>query len=50
MNSVSIKAEIQSTIGEIGQCLHIIKKEDEDMPLVPIDDEEIKEFRNFELR
>ncbi|CAA2982464.1 Hypothetical predicted protein [Olea europaea subsp. europaea] len=49
-NLISIKAEIQSTIEEIGQCLHIVKKEDEDMPLAPTDDEEIEEFRNSELR
>lgn len=47
---LTIKDEIQSTIDEIGECLDIIRSEDEDMPLAPIDDEEMVEFRNSELR
>lgn len=46
----TIKDEIQSTIDEIGECLDIIKSKDENMSLAPIDDEEMEEFRNSELR
>ncbi|KAM7508564.1 hypothetical protein LguiA_019017 [Lonicera macranthoides] len=46
----SIKDEIQLTIDEIGECLEIISTKDENMPLAPLDDEEMEEFRNSELR
>lgn len=49
-NFPTIKDEILSTIDEIGECLDIIRSEDEDMSLAPIDDEEMEEFCNSELR
>ncbi|XP_057980940.1 UV-stimulated scaffold protein A homolog [Malania oleifera] len=49
-NISSIKDEIQSTIGEIAECLDIVHAKDEVIPLAPIDDEEIEEFRSSELR
>ncbi|KAG8391949.1 hypothetical protein BUALT_Bualt01G0240200 [Buddleja alternifolia] len=49
-NLPTTKEEIQSEIDEIGECLDILKTRDEDMPLAPIDDEEMEEFRNSELR
>ncbi|CAH9123661.1 unnamed protein product [Cuscuta epithymum] len=52
-NFCSIKDEIHSTTDEISTCLDILnsKDEDEGMPLVPLDDEEeVDEFRNYELR
>lgn len=49
-NFSSIIEEIQTNIDEIDECLEILRTKDEDMPLVPIDDEEMEEFRNSELR
>ncbi|KAI3444404.1 hypothetical protein Pfo_001069 [Paulownia fortunei] len=49
-NFSSIKEEIQSKVDEIDECLEILRTKDEDMALVPIDDEEMEEFRNSELR
>nr|GMD64883.1 UV-stimulated scaffold protein A homolog [Ipomoea batatas] len=50
-NLASIKDEIQSTTDEICECLNILNtKDEEDIPLVPLDDEDIEEFRNSELR
>ncbi|KAL0426129.1 UNVERIFIED_CONTAM: UV-stimulated scaffold protein A [Sesamum radiatum] len=46
----SIKEEIQSNIDEIDECLEILRKKDEDMPLASTDDEDMEEFRNSELR
>ncbi|XP_073038890.1 UV-stimulated scaffold protein A homolog [Primulina eburnea] len=46
----SIKEEIQSTVDEIGECLDILKTEDEDFPFSIVDGEEIEEFHNSELR
>ncbi|KAK4488682.1 hypothetical protein RD792_004453 [Penstemon davidsonii] len=48
-NILSIKEEIQVTIDEIVECLDILVKKDEDISLA-IDDEEMEEFRNSELR
>lgn len=49
-NFPSIKEEIQTNIDEIDQCLEILRTKDDDMPLVSVDDEEMEEFRNSELR
>nr|GME17242.1 UV-stimulated scaffold protein A homolog [Ipomoea batatas] len=50
-NLASIKDEIQSTTDEICECLNILNtKDEEDIPLVPLDDEDIEEFRNSQLR
>ncbi|KAJ8529297.1 hypothetical protein K7X08_036132 [Anisodus acutangulus] len=50
-NLASLKDEIQSTVDEIGECLNILStKDEEDILLAPLDDEEIVEFRNSELR
>ncbi|KAL0428730.1 UNVERIFIED_CONTAM: UV-stimulated scaffold protein A [Sesamum radiatum] len=49
-NFSSIKEEIQSNIDEIDECLEILRKKDEDMPLASTDDEDMEEFRNSELR
>lgn len=50
-NLTSIKDEIQLTVDEIGECLNILStKDEEDILLPPLDDEEIVEFRNSELR
>ncbi|CAK9165768.1 unnamed protein product [Ilex paraguariensis] len=47
----SLKDEIQSTIDEISGCLGIIDTKDQNVPLVPVDDDdEMEEFRNSELR
>ncbi|XP_075475184.1 UV-stimulated scaffold protein A homolog [Primulina tabacum] len=46
----SIKEEIQSTVDEIGECLDILKTEDEDLSFAIVDGEEIEEFHNSELR
>ncbi|XP_073045054.1 UV-stimulated scaffold protein A homolog [Primulina eburnea] len=46
----SIKDEIRSTVDEIGECLDILKTEDEHLPYATVDGEEIEEFRNSELR
>ncbi|KAL6493963.1 hypothetical protein OROGR_031872 [Orobanche gracilis] len=46
----SVKEEIHSKIDEIDECLEILRTDDEDIPLVPIDDDEMEEFRNSELR
>ncbi|KAL3832859.1 hypothetical protein ACJIZ3_007595 [Penstemon smallii] len=48
-NISSIKEEIQVTIDEIVECLDILVKKDEDISLA-LDDEEMEEFRNAELR
>ncbi|CAN4108437.1 unnamed protein product [Withania somnifera] len=50
-NLASIKDEIQSTVDEIDECLKILSaKDEEDILLPPLDDEEVMEFRNIELR
>lgn len=50
-NLASIKDEIQSTVDEIGECLNILSTKDEEDILLPsLDDEDIVEFRNSELR
>ncbi|KAM3218740.1 hypothetical protein T459_22021 [Capsicum annuum] len=50
-NLASIKDEIQSTVDEIGECLNILStKDEEDILFPPLDDTEIVEFRNSELR
>ncbi|KAM3282529.1 UV-stimulated scaffold protein A [Capsicum chacoense] len=50
-NLASIKDEIQSTVDEIGVCLNILStKDEEDILFPPLDDTEIVEFRNSELR
>ncbi|KAK6158880.1 hypothetical protein DH2020_006194 [Rehmannia glutinosa] len=50
-NFSSLKEEIHSKIDEIDECLEILRtKDDEDMSLVPMDDGEMEEFRNSELR
>ncbi|KAK3037335.1 hypothetical protein RJ639_032097 [Escallonia herrerae] len=46
----TIKDEIQSTVDGIGECLDIISGKDKNMPLALLDDEEMEEFRNLELR
>ncbi|GER48678.1 UV-stimulated scaffold protein A homolog [Striga asiatica] len=45
-----VKEEILAKINEIDECLDIVRLEDDDVPLVPLDDEEMEEFRNSELR
>ncbi|KAF2305721.1 hypothetical protein GH714_007775 [Hevea brasiliensis] len=49
-NLSSIKEEIQSTLDEIGECLEIVRTEQETMPPGPLDDEDFVEFRPSELR
>ncbi|KAL7121573.1 hypothetical protein ACP275_02G190300 [Erythranthe tilingii] len=49
-NFSSIKEEIQTNTDEIDECLEILRTNDEDMPLVPVDNEDMEEFRNSELR
>ncbi|KAL6575629.1 hypothetical protein OROHE_001006 [Orobanche hederae] len=49
-NFSSVKEEIHTKIDEIDECLEILRTNDEDIPLVPIGDEEMEEFRNSELR
>ncbi|KAM3709760.1 hypothetical protein ACJW31_02G197600 [Castanea mollissima] len=48
-NFSSIKEEIMSTIDEIGECLDIVRTNEEFMPLPPADDEYFEEFRSSEL-
>ncbi|KAM3757575.1 hypothetical protein ACB098_02G199200 [Castanea mollissima] len=48
-NFSSIKEEIMSTIDEIGECLDIVRTNEEFMPLAPTDDEYFEEFRSSEL-
>lgn len=51
INLPSIKSDIQSTMDEISECIEIMRHEDDNMPLAPLeDDEEMEEFRNQELR
>ncbi|XP_027150650.1 UV-stimulated scaffold protein A homolog isoform X1 [Coffea eugenioides] len=49
-NLPSIRDDIQSTVDEISECLDIIQNKDDNVPLVPVDEEEIEEFHNAELR
>ncbi|KAJ7962585.1 UV-stimulated scaffold protein A-like [Quillaja saponaria] len=49
-NLNSIKEEIQSTVGEIGECLDILHSNKELMSLDVCDDEEFEEFRSVQLR
>lgn len=49
-NIDTITEEIQSTVDEITECLDIIRNKDDNMPIAAIDDEDVEEFRNFELR
>ncbi|XP_051146036.1 UV-stimulated scaffold protein A homolog [Andrographis paniculata] len=49
-NFPSVKEEIKSKIDEIDGCLEILRAKDEDMSLAPMDEEEMEEYRNPELR
>ncbi|KAL8138414.1 hypothetical protein V2J09_004415 [Rumex salicifolius] len=47
----SVKEEIQSTTDEIGECVEILRAEDDNMSFeCPLDDEDVVEFRSNELR
>lgn len=47
----SVKEEIQLTTDEIGECLEILRAEDDSVPFeCPLDDEDVEEFRSNELR
>ncbi|XP_052194795.1 UV-stimulated scaffold protein A homolog isoform X2 [Diospyros lotus] len=49
-NFSSIKNELCTTIDEIKECLEIVGEKNENLPLSFMDDEEMEEFRNSELR
>lgn len=49
-NFSSIKEEIQTNIDEIEECLEILRIKDDDMQFDPLDDDEVEEFGNSELR
>lgn len=49
-NFVMIKEEIQSTVDEIVGCLDIARMKKENLPLVPLDDEDSVEFYSSELQ
>ncbi|KAL3517303.1 hypothetical protein ACH5RR_024205 [Cinchona calisaya] len=49
-NLASIKDDIQSTVDEINECLDIIQNKEDNVPPAPVDEEEIEEFHNAELR
>lgn len=49
-NFSSIKEEIQINIDEIDECLEILATDDDDIPFDQLDDEEMEEFHNSELR
>lgn len=47
----SVKEEIQLTTDEIGECLEILRAEDDSVPFeCPLDDDDVEEFRSNELR
>ncbi|XVF22371.1 hypothetical protein REPUB_Repub12eG0166700 [Reevesia pubescens] len=51
MNFSSIKEEMQSTVDEIGECLDIVRTQEESLPLgLLLDDEDFVEFHSSELR
>ncbi|KAL6495581.1 hypothetical protein OROGR_030144 [Orobanche gracilis] len=49
-NFSSVEEEIHTNIDEIDECLEILRTNDGDISSVPIDDEEMEEYRNSELR
>ncbi|KAI4355243.1 hypothetical protein L6164_004036 [Bauhinia variegata] len=49
-NLSSIKGEIELTVGEIGECLDILRSKDELISDDILDEEEREEFRSFELK
>lgn len=49
-NFASIKEEIQTNIDEVDECLGILRVKDDDMQFDPVDNEEMEEICNSELR
>ncbi|KAF6140827.1 hypothetical protein GIB67_042240 [Kingdonia uniflora] len=50
-NFLSIKNEVQSTIDEIGECLEILKTEEDGfIPLDSVDDDDVEDFRPSALQ